>query len=232
MNLKCLSSGSEGNCYLLSDGNETLILDCGILVKEIKKGLNFDLSKVVGAIVTHSHQDHSLSAEALANMGIDVWQPYLQEEKVQRRYFGGFAVRCFDVPHDGVSCRGFLIEFPSGQKLLYATDFEYIGYNFKKWKINHLLIECNYQKKYVEQAAHNRSHVLRGHAELETTIGIIKANATDRIETVILCHLSKGNSNPSECIAEVKKFVNEWVFVDYARKGFEVDLKDSYECPF
>ena len=232
MKLKCLSSGSEGNCYFLSDGNETLVLDCGISAKEIKKGLNFDLSKVVGAIVTHSHQDHSLSAEALENMGIDVWQPYLEEEKVQRRYFGGFMVRCFDVPHDGVPCRGFLIDCPNGQKVLYATDFEYIGYSFKKWKIHHLLVECNYQKKYVEQSAQNRSHVLRGHAELDTTIGIIKANTTDSLETVILCHLSKGNSNPSECIAEAQKVANSGVFVDYARKGFEVELKDSYECPF
>lgn len=232
MKLKCLSSGSEGNCYLLSNGNETLILDCGISVKEIKKGLNFDLSNVVGAIVTHSHQDHSLSAEALENMGIDVWQPYLEEEKVKRRYFGGFMVRCFDVPHDGVPCRGFLIEFSSGQKLLYATDFEYIGYNFKKWKINHLLIECNYQKKYVEQSAQNRSHVLCGHAELDTTIGIIKANTTYSLETVVLCHLSKGNSNPSECISEVQKAVNKGVIVDYARKGFDIELKDSCECPF
>ena len=30
MKLKCLGSGSSGNCYLLSTETETLILDCGI----------------------------------------------------------------------------------------------------------------------------------------------------------------------------------------------------------
>lgn len=37
--LKCLGSGSSGNCYLLSTATETLILDCGIPIKEIKRGL-------------------------------------------------------------------------------------------------------------------------------------------------------------------------------------------------
>ena len=46
MKLKCIATGSTGNCYTLtSDSGETLILDCGIGIKEIKKGLNWDISK-------------------------------------------------------------------------------------------------------------------------------------------------------------------------------------------
>ena len=55
LRLKCLGSSSAGNCYLLSTENETLILDCGISAKEIKKGLDFDLGGIVGVAVTHSH---------------------------------------------------------------------------------------------------------------------------------------------------------------------------------
>ena len=55
MKLKCLGSGSSGNCYLLSTETETLILDCGIPIMEIKKGLDFDLRRVSGVVVTHSH---------------------------------------------------------------------------------------------------------------------------------------------------------------------------------
>lgn len=39
MILRCLGSGSSGNCYLLSTDTETLILDCGIPIQEIKRGL-------------------------------------------------------------------------------------------------------------------------------------------------------------------------------------------------
>ena len=55
MKLKVLATGSNGNCYLLKSEKETLILDCGIPIKEIKRGLNFYLRRVSGVVVTHSH---------------------------------------------------------------------------------------------------------------------------------------------------------------------------------
>ena len=226
MNLKCLGSGSSGNCYLLSTDTETLILDCGIPIMEIKKGLNFDLSKVVGCVVTHDHADHSKSVKDLENMGISVWKPYkyeVERNRVQRRYFGSFTVRNFDVPHDDEPCCGFIIENSDGERLLYATDFEYIKYSFRKWNIHYMLIEANYQKHYVNTEESKSDHVLKGHAELGTTIGIVKDNL-DRLKTVILCHLSKGNANPEECKAEVEK-VAKFADVYIAEKGLEVDLK-------
>lgn len=55
LKLKCLGSGSSGNCYLLSTEKETLILDCGISIMDIKKGLNFDIRRIAGVVVTHAH---------------------------------------------------------------------------------------------------------------------------------------------------------------------------------
>jgi len=56
MKLTCLGSSSAGNCYLLqADNGETLILDCGIPIKEIKKGLNWDIRGIKGVIISHTH---------------------------------------------------------------------------------------------------------------------------------------------------------------------------------
>ena len=56
MHLKCLGSSSAGNCYLLtSDSGETLILDCGIPIKEIKKGLDWNIRGIKGVIISHTH---------------------------------------------------------------------------------------------------------------------------------------------------------------------------------
>lgn len=56
MKLKCIATGSTGNCYLLtSNSGETLILDCGISIKEIKKGLNWDIRGIKGVIISHAH---------------------------------------------------------------------------------------------------------------------------------------------------------------------------------
>ena len=53
--LKCVGSGSSGNCYILTCNNEKLILDCGLPIKAIKKGLDFDLGGIQGVLISHAH---------------------------------------------------------------------------------------------------------------------------------------------------------------------------------
>lgn len=156
-------------------------------------------------------------------MGIDVWKPYETLAENKLRKFGNFSVQAFLIPHDDVPCYGFYIKV-DGQKLLYATDFEYIPFSFAKLGINHMLLECNYQTEHINRISENYDHVLRGHAELQTTIDIVKDNASDSLKNVILCHLSDKNAVVDECVSAVKKVANG-ANVDYARKGLEVKLR-------
>lgn len=240
MKIKCLGSGSSGNCYLLSTETKTLILDCGIPIMEIKKGLNFDLSKVVGCVVTHSHKDHSLSAKDFENMGIPVFKPYENKEPIGLNGWNG-TIQAFDLTDkdgkfmhtnaDGSECPcyGFLITHPDLGRMLYITDTELVKWRFKD--INHILISCNYQKKYIDdENLAKRNHVFRGHMELETVKEFIKANNSQSLQSIILCHLSQDNSNPKECKAEVEKVAKCPVYV--AEKGLEVELRNRSECPF
>ncbi len=56
MRIKCLGTGSKGNAYALQDNEgHILLLDCGTNVKEIKIGIDFQVSKIVGCLITHSH---------------------------------------------------------------------------------------------------------------------------------------------------------------------------------
>ena len=240
LKIKCLGSGSSGNCYLLSTETETLILDCGIPIIEIKKGLNFDLSKVVGCVVTHAHADHSKSAKDFENMGIPVFKPYENKEPINLNGWNG-TIQAFDLTDkdgkfmhtnaDGSECPcyGFLITHPDLGRMLYITDTELVKWRFKD--INHILISCNYQKKYIDdENLAKRNHVFRGHMELETVKEFIKANNSDSLQNIILCHLSQDNSNPEECKAEVEKVAKCLVYV--ARKGLEIELRNGNECPF
>lgn len=53
---KCIGTGSSGNCYALKDKNgKILLLDCGLPLKEIKAGIDFQVSNLVGCVITHSH---------------------------------------------------------------------------------------------------------------------------------------------------------------------------------
>ena len=53
--LKTIGSGSSGNCYILTCNNEKLILDCGLPIKVIKQGLDFDLGGIQGVLISHAH---------------------------------------------------------------------------------------------------------------------------------------------------------------------------------
>ena len=55
MTLKCIGSGSSGNCYILTANNEKLILDCGLPIKVIKQGVDFDLGGIQGVLISHAH---------------------------------------------------------------------------------------------------------------------------------------------------------------------------------
>lgn len=55
MFMNCVSSGSSGNCYILQNEKESLIIECGCRFSEVKKALGFNVMKVVGALISHEH---------------------------------------------------------------------------------------------------------------------------------------------------------------------------------
>lgn len=57
MVLKVLKSGSSGNGYILESEEEALILDIGVKFIEYERALNFDIRKIKGGLLTHSHLD-------------------------------------------------------------------------------------------------------------------------------------------------------------------------------
>ncbi|MFL0198409.1 MBL fold metallo-hydrolase [Clostridium sp. WILCCON 0269] len=181
MKLIVLGSGSAGNCYLLQNKDETLILDCGLPYKTILKGLDFNLMNVVGCLVTHEHKDHSKSIEDLLSNTIRVyssfgtfehvfgsikhktnalWYSHFMEIKSEGQFTAGnFTVLPFETEHfnnDGTPCKeplGFLIQYKDIGKLLFITDSYYCKYKFTG--LNHIMIECNYSMDIVDENFEN-----------------------------------------------------------------------------
>ena len=241
MFVRCIGTGSSGNCYALYDNDgKILLLDLGLARREILKGIDFNVSDVVGAVVSHGHGDHVKAVKEFDNMGIPVFSHKDMEidfegEHEERKHirYGKFDINVFALTdmsgkfmhtnNDGSECPcyGFLIEHEGMGKMLYITDTELVKWRFSG--INHILISCNYQKKYISDSA-KRSHVLRGHMELETVKNFIKANKSNDLRTVILCHLSQDSADPLECLSEVQKVVEEGVKCVCAAAGETVEL--------
>lgn len=242
MTLKCIGSGSSGNCYTLtSNSGETLILDCGIPIKEIKKGLDWNVKDVVGVLCTHKHLDHSKSVKDFEAMGIPVFAPYISE-KPMKIGNGDFRVQAFDLTTidgswthtdaNGEPCPifGFLITHKEMGRMLYITDCELI-----KWKfgdINHILLGVNYDKDLINRDNTGKAnHVFRGHLSIDTACDFVKANYSDSLQNVIMCHLSSENSDRDSFIEKMRK-VACGANVDVAVAGKSWDLKNPSECPF
>lgn len=160
--------------------------------------------------------DHAKSVDELSKLGLRVYKPY--ELKEQVAVFGDFRVQTMTVPHGECECHAFYIKV-AGRKILYATDFEYFPYRMEKIGLTDIIVECNYQTKYLDMDADNIMHKVTGHCELETCKDFVSTNATDALSTVILTHLGVGTCDGNECVSEIKKVVNEGVTVDYARAG-------------
>lgn len=241
MRLKCLGSSSAGNCYLLTSGSgETLILDCGIPIKEIKKGLNWNIKDVVGVLCTHKHLDHSKSLDDLKKMSIPVFAPY--KRNYNKKNYGGFTIYPFPLQTldgnwthtdaNGESCPifGFLITHPEIGRMLYITDCELIKWRFKD--INHILLGVNYDKDLIDRDnASKANHVFRGHLSIDTACDFVKANYSDSLQNVIMCHLSSENADRDSFIEKMKK-VACGANVDVAERNKEWLLANPNECPF
>lgn len=204
--LLTLCTGSSGNSYVLTDDDgNSLILDAGVKADVIKKALKFDFSSVNGVLITHSHKDHSLSADILESYGLDVWHPYKIEGGRDKRIFGKWAVSSFDVPHGDCPCCGFYIRHIDGFKMLYVTDLELCRYRFASQKVNFILCECNWDKRYVIVDAENYRHKVLDHMSLDACKGFLKANKTEGLKTVMICHQSNQTLDVVDAVEQIKR---------------------------
>ena len=221
MKLIVAGSGSSGNSYILTNGEEALVLDAGLPFMTVKKALDFNVRCIKGVVVTHSHGDHAKYAREYEEVGIPVWKPYEDENLRQSRQLGSFTIRSFEAVHN-VPCVGYLIQHEEIGRMLYVTDTEYVPFRFKG--LSTMLIEMNYSDEYIDRNAVKFRHVLQGHLEKQTALDCIRANMNENLVHIILCHLSPDGSNEIEFMEAVKGIVPGYVTVDVARPGLTVGV--------
>ena len=187
--------------------------------------------------------DHSRSLNDFKSMGIPVFAPYEKfEPHFYTKIYGEFEVKDFQLTTadnrwthtnaDGSECPcyGFLITHPEMGKMLYITDTELIKWRFKG--INHILLGTNYDKDLVNVDNQSKAnHVFRGHLSIDTACDFVKANYSDSLQNVIMCHLSSENSDRVSFIEKMKKVAKN-ANVDVAEPNKEWVLSNPNECPF
>ncbi len=210
MNIQSLASSSKGNAYLISDGNTTILIECGISFKELKKRTNYVVpSNIDACLLTHQHLDHSKSLKDLLNAGVDCYalketfeakgvSDHHRAKSIEFNGFyaiGTFAIVVLEMKHD-VPCCGFYIHsMITDEYLLFATDTYLI--KAKPTLVNYIMIEANYDIDLVEDGV-QRKRLVQSHMSIETTLRYLRSIDLKFVKKIYLMHLSARHSNEEE----------------------------------
>ncbi len=219
-----LASGSSGNCYRVDCAGRTLLLEAGIRYPEIQKGLDFQISKLDGCLISHEHGDHAKAVKQLMKAGVDCFMSLgtaqsLGIEDHHRVVIGppeaichgpgGWRIKPFETQHDAAQPFGFLLANGSNI-LLYATDTFYLKHRFKG--LTHIMLEINYADdilaENVRAGAVDRSlrkRIRGSHMSLETAKEFFKANDLSQVKEIWLLHLSDSNSDAERFKREIQE---------------------------
>lgn len=228
MKLKILNTGSAGNCFILENERESLIIEAGVRFIEIKKALNFDLGKVVACLLSHEHLDHSKSAKELFQAGVQVYASKGTFEAInlqtfgttlkhlKQRQIGNFKIIPFNVEHDAKEPLGFLINHWETGNILFATDTAFLNYKFPN--LNQIIIEANFSEEILKQKTTNEniflsSRIIKNHLSIEKCIDFLRMNDLKQVNNIVLIHLSDRNSHEKEFYNKIHNETNKNVHV-------------------
>ena len=193
-----LSSGSNGNCYYIGNGDSAILIDAGIGTRTIKKrlgerGLSVDRIRCV--LVSHDHFDHIRSLGTFAERfqkPVYATAPCIRafdrhyctrgflgpgrcRELVpgERLEMDGISILPFRVPHDATDTVGFFIDF-FGETFTFLTDVggitdETVLYASRS---RHLIVEANYDLEMLIHGSYPpelKERIRNGHGHLSNT---------------------------------------------------------------
>ena len=216
--VETIGSSSRGNCYKLTSGGSSLLLECGLPWAQIRRALNFKTTDLDGCLVSHHHKDHSRAAVDVLKAGVDLYatQPAFDAMEIpgpHHRFhpltyrlainIGPWLVMAFEAVHDAPGTAGFWITDADGDKLVFLTDSAFSYYTFPGTSI--YMIEANFSETILQRnveaglidAARAR-RVRENHMSIERVLEMLASNDLSRCRQIMLLHGSDGNSDSKQ----------------------------------
>lgn len=220
-----LSSGSRGNCALISDGETRILIDAGINVTQLRARLaeiGETLSGIDAVVASHEHTDHIAALPVLARSRDLRASFHVAELAVPEIHWNGagvpsrlqtfkggdsfmlgaIQVETFPVPHDAVDPVGFLFTAAS-VKVAVCTDLGHLDETVASYlrQANILLLESNHDLDILRIGPYPfsvRQRVMSrtGHLSNVATTDFLRADLGADTSAVILGHLSLLNNHP------------------------------------
>lgn len=222
MTLHTLSSGSQGNCLLLSDGDTHILVDAGISTRRIKAGLaqlELSMDELDGILITHEHTDHiSGLATLIKHHSIPLYaspgtarqlayrlagvEPLLRPREPGTEFcISSCRVTAFATSHDAAQSMDYRIDGSGSVGIL--TDTGYVTPEAEETLpgVGLLVLESNHDVDRLRSGPYPYSLKQRvlgsqGHLSNDDAAAFAARMAACGAECIVLAHLSKENNTP------------------------------------
>lgn len=234
INITVLASGSASNCYHISDGKGSLILEMGLPYKKFVHKMAHKHLSVVGVqgyLLTHEHKDHARGAMDVLSFGGAVYtsqgtKSALSSDIGQSRaelieviqplvpfFIDNWQILPFPSVHDAQEPLSFLIKSKTtGDVILFVTDSSFVSYNFSE-PLNYIICECNFcesliKKEYLSQEKSKSGlakRIFENHMGLDTLSTLLKDNDISNLQQLVVCHISNTRADRQLIKKELSK---------------------------
>ena len=221
-----IASGSSGNSIYVGSDNTHILVDAGISKKRIEDGLKTvgeNGTDIDAILITHEHSDHIQGLgvfvrkypvpiygtpatlkqiQCMDYLGYIPPELFTEISPDEEFMLGDISVSSMRISHDAADPVAY--SFANGDKhMAIATDMgEYTDYTLDHLKdMDALLIEANHDIRMLQVGPYPyqlKQRILseRGHLSNESAGRLLSDIACDRLQTIILGHLSKENNLP------------------------------------
>lgn len=229
-----LASGSKGNAVYVSDGATAVLFDAGLSGVDIERRMasrGISPGHIDAIIVSHEHIDHIRGVGVLSRRyNIPVYMnaktktaaaPVLKTVHRERAYDCGrsfsinrLTVHPFSISHDASDPAGFTVSWGS-LKIGLATDLgiatAMVKHHLKNCDI--LFLEANHDIAMLETGPYpwpvkQRIKSRGGHLSNAESRDLLAELKHDRLQHVVLAHLSEINNTPEKALRHVGEALN------------------------
>ena len=225
-----LASGSKGNATYVSDGETAILIDAGLSGIELNRRLTsrgLSADQLDAIIVTHEHTDHIRGVGVLSRRyKLPVYiNPKTQKAAHQLGelhaiqpfecgatfHINNLAIHPFSISHDAKDPTAFTIN-QNGSTVAIATDLGIVTSLVKEHlkRCDLLILEANHDPEMLETGPYpwplkQRISSRIGHLSNLSSKILLEELQHEKLQHVILAHLSEINNTPQKAFGEVAK---------------------------
>lgn len=215
--IKSFGSGSDGNCYIVSDGTTNIMLECGVnytYMMSCLRKIGISITNIRACLVSHVHSDHCSCINYIANYDIPIICTKQTKEKKLSKFknkdiklldeynniiiIGSIQIMPLKVYHGDADCYGFIFH-DKDDTILFLTDFSVMKYDLSNLKFTKVYIETNYNDNVIDKLLMQEDdskfikykRQITVHCSLDNAIRYLKSFDLSKCTKIVGIHLSK-----------------------------------------